>query len=80
MLQHREAIQAALSAGKCSAMAINLGLEHERLHQETLCYMLAQQQKQRWQEAHLQDDGGVLENGVAFDESLAKVCLTSMTL
>ena len=35
--------------------------------------MLAQQQKQDWQAAHLQEDGGVLQNGAAFDESLARV-------
>ena len=35
--------------------------------------MLAQQQKQDWQAAHLQEDGGILQNGTAFDESLARV-------
>ena len=72
-MQQRKAILEALEKGDCSAWAVHLALEHERLHQETLCYMLAQQQKQDWQAAHLREDGGVLENGAAFDESLARV-------
>jgi len=48
-------------------------LEHERMHQETLCYMLAQQQKHTWEAGHLRGDGSVLQNGAAFEELLARV-------
>ncbi len=72
-MQQRKAILEALEGGTSSAWTIHIGLEHERLHQETLCYMLAQQEKQNWQAVHLKEDGGVLENGAAFAETLARV-------
>lgn len=72
-MQQREIITESLNNGTFSAWMVWMVLEHERLHQETLCYMLAQQQKRDWQSAHLTSDGGVLENGVAFKESLARV-------
>ena len=63
----------SLASGEVSALTLHLSLEHERLHQETLCYMLAQQQKQQWEAAHLRADGSLLENGAAFTETLARV-------
>ena len=72
-VQVRQQLAAALAAGRCSMQGIYLALEHDRMHQETLCYMLAQQQKRAWQQAHLLDNGSVLENGLAFRESLARV-------
>ena len=72
-MQVRLQLTTALAAGQCTMQSIYLALEHDRMHQETLCYMLAQQQKRAWQQAHLLDDGAVLENGLAFRESLARV-------
>jgi dimethylhistidine N-methyltransferase len=51
-----EARASTLNAAKNSAggdtademHAVLMSLEHERMHQETLCYMLAQQRKQDW--------------------------------
>ena len=51
-------------------------LEHEKMHQETLCYMLAQQQKQFWETAHLDSTGNlVVQNGISCPEPLARVSL-----
>ena len=72
-MQQREAVVKALRGGSCPALVIHMSLEHEKLHQETLCYMLAQQQKETWRSIHLQEDGAVLQNGVAFEESMARV-------
>lgn len=45
----REGIAAVGSAALAAApRRLAMALEHERMHQETLCYMLAQQRKQDW--------------------------------
>ena len=72
-LQVRQQLATALAARQCAMQGIYLALEHDRMHQETLCYMMAQQQKRAWQQAHLLDNGTILENGLAFRESLARV-------
>lgn len=53
---------------------VNMVLEHECMHQETLCYMLAQSQKQMWEDTHLTDEGDLkVQNGIGFEEPFARV-------
>jgi dimethylhistidine N-methyltransferase len=47
--QVREQLLEGVSEGRCSLRSTYLSLEHERMHQETLCYMMAQHQKRRWE-------------------------------
>lgn len=37
-----------LEAGDLDAHALHMSIEHERMHQETLCYMLAKQRRADW--------------------------------
>lgn len=79
-LQLRSQMTAYLRAGKAAMSSVCLSLEHERMHQETLCYMLAQQQKRLWEAAHLLPDGAVQANGASFEEEMARVSNTNQVL
>lgn len=74
-VQLREKMLAALHRreGAPSMHLVCMCLEHERLHHETLCYMLAQEHKQAWEAAHLVEGALVVQNGTIVDEAMARV-------
>ena len=73
-LQAREDVQKHVCQPTQDMWLINMCLEHEKMHQETLCYMLAQQQKQFWESSHLDSTGNlIVQNGISCPEPLARV-------
>lgn len=59
------AATSADAAHKIDMHAVMMALEHERMHQETLCYMLAAQRKRDWEESVVSGRKDRPENGHA---------------
>ena len=72
VVQARKLVQERVSRDGCDLFLAAMALEHECMHQETLCYMLAQQQKQHWE--HLAEGGHlIVPDGVACRQPLTQV-------
>lgn len=64
----RAAVMEAVEAHKCSPRMLQMGLEHERMHQETLMYMLTQARRLEWE----RDPPAALPRAVALPRDWAK--------
>lgn len=53
----REEVMQLIETGQYKMESLAMSLEHERMHQETLCYMLAMLRKQQWEKSKRCDVG-----------------------